>query len=163
AAGRGRGHGRGPRARLPGAPAARPAAGGARGGGDRVRRARAVRRAADHGLDRGAAGAARPRRGLRDPVPGARAGGRAGGALGAAAVGWAVDSRATIVSDLQRLVPQNLGALRDLRTLQGATGVAGEVDVLITSPPTRDLTSPRVVDWMRRYQDEILKRHGYTA
>jgi hydrophobe/amphiphile efflux-3 (HAE3) family protein len=80
--------------------------------------------------------------------------------LAAAAVGWAVDSRASVVSDLQRLVPQDLGALRDLRALQGATGVAGEVDVLLDG---RDLTSPRVVDWMRRYQDDVLKRHGYTA
>src|SRR5256885_956148 len=83
--------------------------------------------------------------------------------LAAAAAGWAVDTRASVVSDLQRLVPQDLGALRDLRALQGATGVAGEGDVLITSPPTRDLTSPQVVGWMRRYEDEILKRHGYAA
>ena len=52
-------------------------------GGDHVRGDGAARPAADDGLDRRAAGAARARGRLRDPVPGARAGGgrrRAGGA-----------------------------------------------------------------------------------
>jgi uncharacterized protein len=80
--------------------------------------------------------------------------------LAAAAIGWALDTQADVVSDLQRLVPQNLGALRDLRALQGATGVAGEVDVLIEG---RDLTNPKVVDWMRSYEDGVLKRHGYSS
>jgi uncharacterized protein len=80
--------------------------------------------------------------------------------LVAASAGWAVDTRADVVSDLQRLVPRNLGALRDLRALQASTGVAGEVDVVLTG---RDLTSPRVVDWMRRYQDDVLRRHGYSS
>ena len=57
-------------------PAAAAAAGDRAGrGGDHVRGDGAGRRAADDGVDRRAAGAARARRRLRDPVPGARAGG----------------------------------------------------------------------------------------
>ena len=63
------------RARVPQPPADRAAARRARRGRGHVRRDGADRRAADDGLDRGAAGAARPRGRLRDPVPGARGGG----------------------------------------------------------------------------------------
>jgi uncharacterized protein len=41
--------------------------------------------------------------------------------------------------------------------------VAGEVDVVITSPPTRDLTDPTVVKWMRDYQAGVLERYGYSS
>ena len=58
-------------ARLPAAAAARAAGGRARRGRADVRADGAGRRAADDGVDRGAAGAARARRRLRDPVPGA--------------------------------------------------------------------------------------------
>jgi hydrophobe/amphiphile efflux-3 (HAE3) family protein len=77
-----------------------------------------------------------------------------------AACGWALDSRVSVVSDLPRLVPQDLAAVRDLTALQEATGVVGEVDVLVEAP---DLTDPAVVAWMRDYQDEVLARHGYSA
>jgi predicted RND superfamily exporter protein len=83
-------------------------------------------------------------------------------ALGAilALAGWALDTRISVVSDLPRLVPQSLAAVRDLDALQKETGVAGEVDVLVEG---RDLTDPAVISWMRDYQDEVLLRHGYTA
>jgi hydrophobe/amphiphile efflux-3 (HAE3) family protein len=81
-------------------------------------------------------------------------------ALVAAAAGWAVDSRAEVVSDLQRLVPQDLPSVRDLNTLQADTGVAGEVDVVIHG---RDLAEPRVVQWMTSYQAGVLKRAGYSS
>ena len=63
--------GAGARARVPQPAAARAAGGGAGGGGDTFGRDGAAGRAADDGLDRRAAGAARPRGRLRDPVPGA--------------------------------------------------------------------------------------------
>ena len=80
---------------------------------------------------------------------------------GALAVcGWALDSRIAVVSDLPRLVPQDLAAVRDLDALQRDTGVAGEVDVLVEA---KDLTDPKVIAWMRAYQQELLTRHGYNA
>ena len=80
--------------------------------------------------------------------------------LAVAALGWAVDSRTEVVSDIQRLVPQDLPAVRDLEALQQATGVAGEIDVVVEG---NDLTDPAVVKWMRDYQAGLLKRYGYSA
>jgi hydrophobe/amphiphile efflux-3 (HAE3) family protein len=81
-------------------------------------------------------------------------------ALAVALAGWAVDSRTSVVSDLNRLVPQDLSAVRDLGTLQRTTGVAGEIDLLVDGA---DLTDPRVVNWMRSYQQRVLKAHGYST
>ena len=80
--------------------------------------------------------------------------------LAMAAVGWAVDSRTEVVSDIERLVPQDLRAVEDLQALQEATGVAGEVDVVVEGT---DLTQPAVVKWMRDYQTAVLRRYGYSA
>jgi hydrophobe/amphiphile efflux-3 (HAE3) family protein len=77
-----------------------------------------------------------------------------------AAAGWAVDSRTEVVSDVERLVPQDLRAVQDLQALQRATGVAGEIDVVVEG---RDLTDPAVVRWMRDYQATMLGRYGYSA
>jgi predicted RND superfamily exporter protein len=80
-------------------------------------------------------------------------------ALAAAACGWLLDSRISVESELQRLVPQSLTAVRDIEALQRETGVVGEVDVLVEAD---DLTDPKVIAWMRDYQDELLTRHGYS-
>ncbi len=105
--------------------------------------ARRVRAAGDAAL-RGAV--ARPRRFLLV-------------ALALAAAGWALDTQTRVESDIQRLVPQDLPALRDLDALQRSTGVGGELDVLIEGA---DLTRPAVLKWMIDYQTGVLKRHGYS-
>jgi hydrophobe/amphiphile efflux-3 (HAE3) family protein len=79
--------------------------------------------------------------------------------LAVAAIGWALDSQTEVVSDVNRLVPQDLPAVRDLATLQRDTGVAGEIDVVVSGA---DLTDPKVVEWMREYQSGLLKAHGYS-
>jgi len=76
-----------------------------------------------------------------------------------AAAGWAADTQTRVVSDVQRLVPAGLPALRDLRTLQDATSSSGEIDVLVRG---RDLARPQVVRWMAGYQQRVLKRFGYA-
>ena len=81
-------------------------------------------------------------------------------ALAVAAIGWVVDTQATVESDVQKLVPQNLSALQDLQQLQRSTGVGGEIDVMVNSD---NLTDPAVVRWMTSYQADLLKRFGYTA
>jgi hydrophobe/amphiphile efflux-3 (HAE3) family protein len=81
-------------------------------------------------------------------------------ALLIAVAGWALDSRTEVVSDIDRLVPQDLAAVQDLKTLQEATGVAGEIDVVVEG---RDLTDPAVVKWMRDYQAGVLDRYGYSS
>jgi uncharacterized protein len=79
-------------------------------------------------------------------------------ALAVALLGWGLDTRTHVESDLQRLVPSN-GALADLQSLQKATGVGGEIDVVVSSDK---LTDPSVVKWMAGYQDGLLKRFGYS-
>jgi uncharacterized protein len=77
-----------------------------------------------------------------------------------AAGGWVADSRAEVVSDLNRLVPQDLRAVRDLHTLEEKTGIAGEIDVVVEG---QDLTQPAVVKWMRDYQAGLVKHFGYKS
>lgn len=77
-----------------------------------------------------------------------------------AVCGWALDSRIAIQSELPKLVPQSLTAVKDLDALQTETGTAGEIDVLVEGA---DLTDPKVVRWMRDYQSSVLLRQGYTA
>jgi hydrophobe/amphiphile efflux-3 (HAE3) family protein len=79
--------------------------------------------------------------------------------LAVAAIGWAVDTQTEVRSDLQALVPQDLPAVRDLETLQRTTGVAGEVDVVVEG---RDLADPKVVAWMREFQQLVLKEARYS-
>jgi hydrophobe/amphiphile efflux-3 (HAE3) family protein len=81
-----------------------------------------------------------------------------GAALAIAVLGWGLDTRTHVESDLQRLVPSN-GALADLQALQKATGVGGEIDVVVASD---NLTDPAVVKWMTGYQDGLLTRFGYS-
>jgi hydrophobe/amphiphile efflux-3 (HAE3) family protein len=80
--------------------------------------------------------------------------------LGIAVLGWALDTQTRVESDVQKLVPQNLDALRDLKALQRSTDVGGEIDVVVSSD---ELTDPSVVKWMTEYQDGLLKRFGYSA
>jgi len=83
-------------------------------------------------------------------------------AIGAAVavLGWGLDTQAGVESDIQRLVPQDLPALSDLRQLQDATGVGGEVDLVVSSDR---LTEPATFAWMADYQRRVLKASGYSA
>ena len=116
----------------------------ARGGGAGGRRARAARPGA---------GAGGPPAGRVGAAPCCAwawrgPGGCSPSALRAGVVGWApghADRGASPTSS--SLVPQDLPPCRDLDALQRATGVAGEVDVVVEG---EDLTDPKVVAWMRR-------------
>src|SRR4051794_37774335 len=81
-------------------------------------------------------------------------------ALVAAVAGWALDTQTHVESDIQKLVPQDLHALRDLRALEDSTGVGGEIDVVVDS---ENLTDPATVAWMTRYQKALLTRYGFKA
>jgi hydrophobe/amphiphile efflux-3 (HAE3) family protein len=80
--------------------------------------------------------------------------------LAVAVVGWVVDTQSKVVSDVRELVPANLQALRDVNQLEKATGVSGEIDVAVHA---RDITDPAVVTWMTRFQQVVLKAHGYKV
>jgi hydrophobe/amphiphile efflux-3 (HAE3) family protein len=77
-----------------------------------------------------------------------------------ALAGWGVDSQTKVVTDIRELVPRDLPAVRDLVTLQDETDVAGEIDVIVEGA---DLTDPKVITWMRSYQERLLKRYRYSS
>jgi hydrophobe/amphiphile efflux-3 (HAE3) family protein len=81
-----------------------------------------------------------------------------GVAIVLAIAGWALDTQAPVQSDVNRLVPQDLPALGDLRELQESTGVGGEIDVMVDA---EDLTDPTVLQWMADYQQRVLREFGY--
>ena len=78
--------------------------------------------------------------------------------LAVAVVGLALDTQSTVVSDVRELVPQDLQALKDVNTLQHETGVSGEIDVTVRAD---DITDAKVIAWMTRFQDQVLKAHGF--
>ena len=77
-----------------------------------------------------------------------------------AVVGWAADTQTEVVSDVRELVPRDLQALKDVNTLQETTGVSGQIDVTVEAA---DLTNPAVIAWMTRFQEGVLKAHGYST
>lgn len=80
--------------------------------------------------------------------------------LAVAVVGLAADSQSPVVSDVRELVPQDLGALKDVNTLQEETGVAGEIDVTVRAA---DITEPAVIKWMSKFQANTLAAAGYRT
>ena len=75
-----------------------------------------------------------------------------------AVAGLALDTQSEVVSDVRELVPQDLQALEDVDVLQEETGVSGEIDVTVRAD---DITDPAVIAWMTRFQDGVLRAHGY--
>jgi hydrophobe/amphiphile efflux-3 (HAE3) family protein len=78
--------------------------------------------------------------------------------LAVAVVGLALDTQSEVASDVRELVPRDLQALRDVQELQEETGVSGEIDVTVRAD---DITQPEVIAWMTRFQEGVLRAHGY--
>ncbi len=72
--------------------------------------------------------------------------------------GWAADTQTSVQSDVTKLVPSNMPALRSLHTLERDTGVSGEIDVTVKS---NDVTRLPVVTWMTNYEQALLAHYGY--
>ena len=75
-----------------------------------------------------------------------------------AAVGWVADTQTSVQTDVTKLVPSNMPALRDLHTLENVTGVSGEIDVTVHA---RNVATPTVIGWMIRYENALLSHFGY--
>jgi uncharacterized protein len=75
-----------------------------------------------------------------------------------ALAGWAADTQTEVISDVRELVPQDLQALEDVERLQDATGVSGEIDVIVRAD---DITRPEVLKWMTEFQEGTLAAAGY--
>jgi hydrophobe/amphiphile efflux-3 (HAE3) family protein len=83
-------------------------------------------------------------------------------AVGAAlaVAGWALGTQVETVSDVRELAPQDIGAVRDLNELQKATGVSGELDVMVDAP---DLTDPATLRWMAAFKQRVLRSNGFSG
>jgi hypothetical protein len=80
--------------------------------------------------------------------------------LAVAVLGWGLDTQTKVVSDVRELVPSDLQALEDLNVFEEATGVSGEIDVMLRG---EDLTDPKVIEWMTGFQSGVLEAHGYEV
>jgi hydrophobe/amphiphile efflux-3 (HAE3) family protein len=76
-----------------------------------------------------------------------------------AVIGWVADTQIAIQSDVTKLVPASMPALRNLNTLEKVTGVSGEIDVTVRA---RNVATPQVVAWMVRYENALLTHYGYV-
>ncbi|MEA2126002.1 MAG: uncharacterized protein QOI80_2784, partial [Solirubrobacteraceae bacterium] len=80
-------------------------------------------------------------------------------ALAVAVIGWIADTQTGVQSDVRQLVPQDLQALRDVNTLEDATGVSGEIDVTVHGA----VTTPAAINWMTDLQGRVLQAHGFKT
>ena len=77
-----------------------------------------------------------------------------------AALGWGLDTQTRVETNIAKLVPQSMESLRNLNTLERASGVGGEIDMMVGA---NDLTQPKTIEWMSAYQGAVLKRFGFSA
>jgi uncharacterized protein len=77
-----------------------------------------------------------------------------------AAIGWAVGTQISTVSEVRQLAPSNLQEVRDLNTFEGATATTGDLEVLVESPA---LTSPATIEWMAAFKSSVLAHDDVTA
>ncbi len=115
-------------------------------------------------LGRGGRGDRRSRGG--GAAPGSAIGtlvGRPGRVLALAGVlaiaGWIADTQTGVQSDITKLVPAEMPALRNLRTLERVTGVSGEIDVTVRGS---HVAAPPGLRWMVAYQTQLLHHYGYV-
>ncbi len=80
--------------------------------------------------------------------------------LALAAAGWGLDTQTSVQTDITKLVPQDMASLRNLNSLERASGVGGEIDMMLSG---RSLTAPKTIEWMSAYEGAVLKRYGYSA
>jgi hydrophobe/amphiphile efflux-3 (HAE3) family protein len=79
--------------------------------------------------------------------------------LALAALGWGLDTQTSVQTDITKLVPQNLGSLQNLNTVERTTGVGGEIELMLEG---KDLTRRSTIEWMVGYQKAVLARFGYA-
>jgi uncharacterized protein len=78
--------------------------------------------------------------------------------LALAVLGLGLDTQTSVQTDITKLVPQNLGSLQNLNTVEQITGVGGEIELMLEG---NDLTKRSTIEWMVGYQQAVLARFGY--
>ncbi|HEX2097180.1 MAG TPA: MMPL family transporter [Solirubrobacterales bacterium] len=77
-----------------------------------------------------------------------------------AVAGWGAGTQVGVESDIRELAPQDVEAVQDLNEAQQATGVSGELDVVVRAG---DLTDPATLEWMAGFKTRALAAGGYTG
>lgn len=77
-----------------------------------------------------------------------------------AVLGWGAGTQTKVNSDLLELVPDDVPAIQSVDELQKATGVSGEINVLVEGP---NVANPEVINWMTDFRERILERHGFEV
>jgi hydrophobe/amphiphile efflux-3 (HAE3) family protein len=82
-------------------------------------------------------------------------------AVGAAlaVLGWGLGTQIDTVSDIRSLAPQGLREIKDLETVQDATGVSGQLQVAVEA---EDLSDPATIRWMADFKQRVLTENGFT-
>ncbi len=80
--------------------------------------------------------------------------------LALAALGWGLDTQTQVQTNIEKLVPQNLESLRSLNALERATGVGGQLDLMVSG---QNLAKRSTIEWMSSYESTVLKRFGYSS
>jgi len=81
-----------------------------------------------------------------------------GGVL--AAIGWGLGTQVETVSDIRSLGPQGLREIKDLESVQDATGVSGQLQVAVEAP---DLSAPATIGWMAGFKERVLSENGFSG
>ena len=76
-----------------------------------------------------------------------------------ALAGWVADTQTAVQSDVTKLVPASMPALRHLHTLEQVTGVSGEIDVTVRGA---NVATPPTLGWMIHYENQLLSHYGYV-
>lgn len=74
--------------------------------------------------------------------------------------GVVLGAQEPVETDLQRLVPRDMPALREIEKLEQATGQSGEIQVLFQG---KDLATPAILRSIDAYRARALKDAGYDA
>lgn len=81
-----------------------------------------------------------------------------GGVL--AVIGWGLGTQIDTVSDIRSLGPQGLSEIEDLNRVQEATGVSGQLQVMVEAP---DLSDPATIRWMADFKQRVLRENGFSG
>lgn len=81
-----------------------------------------------------------------------------GAGIAIALIGWGVGTQIETQSNVVELAPQGVRAVKDLKEVQDATGVSGELDVRVKAP---DLTDPATMRWMAAFKRRALEAGGF--
>ncbi|WDT93354.1 MMPL family transporter [Thermoleophilum album] len=79
-------------------------------------------------------------------------------ATAVAGVGLVLGLFVPVSTDLARLLPRNLASVEAALAVQRASGLAGQLDVLVHAP---DVTDPRLLRWMARVRSDVLRSGGW--